>query len=115
MTASEQPAIACCLSADDYQHRIAWIEGLTREALQTHERDGLVLRLIYAREAAGKVREMVEQERICCAFLTFDLLERTDAVYLTITVPEAARAAIDILLRPFLPVENAGPASVTHG
>jgi hypothetical protein len=110
MAASEQPPITCCLTAGEYQHRIIWIEGLTREALQTHERDDLVLRLVYTPEAASKVREMVEKERICCAFLTFDVLERPDAVCVTITVPEAARAAVDVLLRSFLPVENAGPA-----
>lgn len=90
MGTSEQPPITCCLSAGDYQHHIAWIEGLTREALQTHKRDDLVLRLVYAPEAAREVQKVVELERICCAFLTFDLLERSDAVCVTITAPETA-------------------------
>jgi hypothetical protein len=89
MIGSEQPPIACCLSAGDYQHRIAWIERLTSEALRSSARDDLVLRLLYASEAAGEVQKMVEQERICCAFLIFDLDERADAVCATITAPEA--------------------------
>ena len=45
---------------------------------------------------------MVEQERICCAFLMFDLEHETSAVRVTITVPEAARASADMLFGPFL-------------
>lgn len=66
-------------------------------------------------EAASKVREMVENGRICRAFLTFDLLERTDAVCVISAAVETARAAADVRLKPSLAVKNAGPASVTHG
>ena len=45
---------------------------------------------------------MVEQERICCAFLMFDLEHETSAVRVTITVPTAARASADMLFEPFL-------------
>ena len=106
MAAGVQPPIACCLSDGDYQRRIAWIADLTREALQTHERDDLMLRLVYAPEAAAKVRALVEQERICCAFLTFEVHEHSDAMYVTITAPEDARRAADTLFAPFLPVKN---------
>ena len=95
-------SLACCLSAGEYQNRLAWIETLTRKALRSHARDDLVLRLVYAPEAAAEVRKMVEQERICCAFLMFDLEHETSAVRVTITVPEAARASADMLFGPFL-------------
>jgi hypothetical protein len=62
----------------------------------------LVLHLAYAPEAAAEVRKMVEQERICCAFLMFDLEHEPSAVRVTITVPEAARASADMLFGPFL-------------
>jgi hypothetical protein len=45
---------------------------------------------------------MVAQELICCAFLTFDLDRRTDAVRVTITVPAVAREPADMLFGPFL-------------
>ena len=45
---------------------------------------------------------MVEQERLCCAFLTFDLDQRPDAVCVTITPPETAREAADMLSGQFL-------------
>ena len=102
MSVSEQPLIACCLSTGEYQSRIAWIEGLARKSLREHARDDLMLRLFYVLEAAAEVRRMVEQERICCAFLAFDLDQRADAVCVTITAPEAAREAADMLFGQFL-------------
>jgi hypothetical protein len=101
-TPSTQP-LTCCLSAAAYRNRIAWIESLTRRALQSHARDDLVLSLAYAPEAAADVRKMVEQERTCCAFLKFDLKQEPDCVRVTITVPDAARASADILFGAFLP------------
>jgi hypothetical protein len=102
MSASDQQPLACCLSTGDYQNRIAWIENLARRALQSQTRDDLVLRLFYAPDATEDVQWMVAQERKCCAILTFDLDQRMDAVCVTITAPEAARASADILFKPFV-------------
>jgi hypothetical protein len=102
MNAIEQQPIACCLKGDDYRNRIAWIEGLTRRALRQHARNDLVLSLSYAPEAASDVRGMVEQERLCCPFLTFEFVERADAVNVTIIAPESARESADMLFQPFL-------------
>jgi hypothetical protein len=55
---------------------------------------------------------MVEQERICCAFLSFDLRHEPDAITLTITLPEATRDSADRLFEPFL-VGNAHVAATT--
>jgi hypothetical protein len=98
---STQP-LTCRLSAGAYRNRIAWIKSLTRRALQSHARDDLVLSLAYAPEAVADVRKMVEQERTCCAFLTFDLKEESDCIRVTITVPEAARASAEMLYEAFL-------------
>ena len=102
MSDGEQPPVACSLSAGEYQARLARIENLTRRTLRTHTRNDLVLRLVYAPEAAGEVRRLVEQERTCCAFLTFDLDQRPNAVSVTITAPEAARDSVDVLFGHFL-------------
>jgi hypothetical protein len=103
MAASEQTPIACALGTRDYKQRLAWIATLTRETLREHNRDDLVLRLTYEPAAEGRVREMVAMERACCGFLAFDLDQGGDAVHLIITVPEAARESVNILLGPFLP------------
>lgn len=105
MDSSEQPPIACCLSTGEYQRRIAWIESLARMHLREHTRDDLVLRLLYAPEAADEVRRMIEQERLCCAFLMFVFDQRPDAVRVTITAPETAREAADMLFGQFLEVK----------
>ena len=102
MDAIEQKPIVCCLGADDYKDRVAWIEDLTRRALRQHTCSDLVLDLSYALEAAPDVRTMVEQERICCPFLDFDLIETLDAVNVTIIVPESARESANMLFQPFL-------------
>jgi hypothetical protein len=79
----------------------AWIESLTRKSLRGLTRDDLVLRF-FAPEAATEVQKMIEQERICCAFRTFDIDQRKDAVCVAITAPEAAREAAHMLFGPFL-------------
>jgi hypothetical protein len=108
MPRSEAAPIACTLTRDDFDSRLAWIGELTRDALREHRRDDLVLQLTYAPEAAHRVREMVRREQACCAFLTFDLRAEPDAVQLTITAPEDARAAADALFEQFVATADAG-------
>ena len=47
----------------------------------------------------------MRQEQACCAFLTFEMHEETDAVTLTINAPEEARSMADALFEAFLPSE----------
>lgn len=98
----EAAPIACTLSPVDMKSRFAWIAELTRDALQEHLRSDLVLQLSYAPEAVQRVRQMVRQEQECCAFLTFDLREEPESVRLTITAPEDARDAADVLFEQFI-------------
>jgi hypothetical protein len=81
---------------------MAWIAELARDGLKEHHRDGLALHLTYTRVAAGRVRKMVRRERACCAFLAFDVREDGDAVRLTVTAPEEAREAADMLFERFV-------------
>jgi hypothetical protein len=96
------PPIACCLDASDFRTRITWIKDLTRRALQSHVRHDLVLQLCYVADAAAEVHMLVEQERLCCAFLTFDMDRIPGAVRVTITAPEAVRDCADALFELFL-------------
>jgi hypothetical protein len=100
---TENQPVACTLTGENFRDRLTWIEQLTHDALRGHERAGLTMTLRYAREAAQRVQEMVRKERACCAFLTFETREQGDEVWLTVTVPEAARPTADALLAPFLP------------
>jgi hypothetical protein len=87
-----------------------WIAELTRDDLQSYERNDLVLDLKYAPEAAERFREMVRKEKECCAFLNFNLREDHREVRLTITAPEDAREAANVLFQQFVASESApGP------
>ena len=99
----ESAPIACTLTPGDYKERLAWISELARDALRTYERRDLELELVYAAEAAQRVRQMVRQEQDCCTFLSFHLDEQPGEIHLTIKAPERAREAADMLLGQFLP------------
>ena len=109
MTDHQSAPIACTLNPGEYKTRLASIADLNRDALRSHARDGLELQLIYAAGAAKRVREMVRHEQECCAFLTFELDERTEDIRLIITVPERAREAADLLFAQFLQPADASP------
>jgi hypothetical protein len=94
--------MACSLAPAAYDARIILIESLAKRALRGQARSGLMLFLRYAPEVAVEVQQLVDQERKCCPFLTFELLHSEDACCLTITAPEAARESADLLFAPFL-------------
>ena len=101
MTTNNAP-IACTLGEADYGERLAWIGRLNQDGLLGHERYDAVLELHYAATVRDRVHEMVRKERECCAFLTFALDESGRDVRLTITAPDRARDAADLLFEPFL-------------
>jgi hypothetical protein len=107
MPNAETAPIACTLTPGDYKARLAWINEIARDALRSHKRRDLELEFVYAAHAAQRVREMVRKEQDCCAFLSFDLDERPGEIRLTITAPERAREAADMLLGQFLPSAEA--------
>jgi len=98
---SGPPPIACTLTGGDFNERIAWIADLNRTALRSHRRRDLELTLSYDPAVIGQLRELVAKEQACCAFLAFDLVERPDAIELTITAPEEARAAAETVFEQF--------------
>jgi hypothetical protein len=53
-----------------------------------------------------QVGELMRQEQACCAFLTFEMHEKPDAVTLTIKAPEEAGATVGALFEPILPAEG---------
>jgi hypothetical protein len=102
MKSSKTQPVACELTADNFNDRIAWIGELTRDALRSYDRQDLVLNLRYAPRAADRVREMVRREQECCGFLTFAIREDLDEIRVTITAPEHAREAADLLFDQFV-------------
>jgi hypothetical protein len=99
----ESQLIACTLAGRDLQDRLALIAALTRDALCGCERADLTLKLRYAIEAAPRVHEVVRKERACCPFLSFEIHEQANEVWLAIKTPEEVQKNIDTLFEPFLP------------
>lgn len=99
----ESNPIACTLSSPDLQARLEWITRLNADALREQHRSDLQLEFIYSSDAAERVREMVERERQCCAFLKFTLQESRDSVAVTIEVPGEAARSRRLYLNPFWP------------
>ena len=92
-TGLEALPIACTLEAGDLKERVASIRELARDALLGFEREGMILSLRDRTSAAERVREMVNQEEHCCAFLRFSVLETPNPIAVTTTSPEAAADA----------------------
>lgn len=93
--------IACTLDGVGFKARMARIADLNTRALGAVRRGDLHLELDYAPSALADVQSLAAQEQQCCAFLTFEVTERSDAVTLAITAPEGARDAADLLFASF--------------
>jgi hypothetical protein len=61
----------------------------------------MMLRLRFAPEAVQRIQDMMHKEQGCCSFLSFELEERPQELWLIIRAPEAARAAADALFAQF--------------
>ena len=94
--------IACSLSSEGLTKRLVWIAELNGAHLREFRMDGSSLHLVYALDAARKVRELVQKERECCGFLRFALHESSDQVALRIDVPDVAETDTAPLFAPFL-------------
>ena len=103
MPTAEPAPIACTLDLQAMGPRLAEISQLTREHLRSHRVEGRTLRLTYDSVAAQQVARIVELERVCCAFLNFELQVSADAAELSITAPERDGTDAQWLFAQFLP------------
>ncbi|MFS8115959.1 hypothetical protein QD460_29925 [Rhizobium jaguaris] len=102
-TNAQMPLIACTLDATDFKARTAEIQNIASRYLQRVSRQPLSIELTYLPAAQAQLRDLVRKETQCCAFLTFDLRERGNAVVLVITAPEEAGDAAHMLFDHFAP------------
>lgn len=106
------PPVACTLPANEHVERVTLIGDINASHLRRCDRAGLTLRLTYAAIATPRLRELVARERLCCAFLRFDLTEGVDVTVLQINAPDAEASAVDALFSPFL--EGAPPTTAAR-
>jgi hypothetical protein len=103
MHSREPVPVACTLDLQSMGGRLSEIQRLTREHLRAHRVEGSTLRLTYGAEAAPEVERIVGLERVCCAFLDFDIKTSLDAVELSIAAPRHAVNDAQWLFAHFLP------------
>ena len=94
--------IACSLSREALEDRLAWIGGVNRDFLRTYALHRTTLRLAYDIDAERDLRVLVESERKCCNFLRFAIRESADAIELHIEAPDLDVMNIESLFAPFL-------------
>ena len=113
MPTAELVQIACTLDLQAMGPRLSEISQLTRDHLRSHRVEGRTLRLTYDTAAAQQVARIVELERVCCAFLDFELQASANGVELSITAPEQEGMDAQWLFAQFLPQAelHAVPAS----
>jgi hypothetical protein len=87
--------IACTLSPDRVPGRLALIRGLTDDALLDQQPIPGGVRSRFRAGAEREVRELVDLESHCCAFLDFQITRQEDAVVLDITGSSDARPVIE--------------------
>jgi hypothetical protein len=90
--------IACTLTPAAMAERGDWLRRLGRASLvEGRRRDG-GLELRFDAAAEDEVRQWVEAERECCAFLGFGLDRAGDEVRLRVTGPPGSEPVLDGLL-----------------
>lgn len=110
MPAPNDAPIACMLTSSALRDRLASIRRLTADELLLHTPGDVELRLLYRARARPAVEAIVQAERECCAFLTFDLDCTVDGVELVIGAPADLDVDARWLFEQFLP-ESAGSAA----
>jgi len=113
MPKPEPAPLACTLNFQAMAPRLAEIRQLTREHLRSHCLDGRTLRLNYDALAADRVARIVELERLCCAFLDFELSVSHSGVELTISAPEREGIDEKWLFGQFMPGPDLPDAPVS--
>jgi hypothetical protein len=95
--------IACTLTNEDYKTRLAEFRAVS-QWLKAVQREKGTVHLIYELVAANRVRDLVQKEQLCCAFLTFEMREDKGGFYLTITAPEEVHESAELMFENFTKV-----------
>jgi len=100
---NDRPSIACSLSADDYQLRLAAVREIGDQALLLAEDgpDGATLSFRKSPEVHEKLAAIVRAESECCPFLVLDIDESQDRLVLAVTAAPEALPIVHDLVRSF--------------
>ena len=93
--------IACTLTPVDQKTRLEEWRELRDDALWGESRDSLVWTTLWRRDAEVRARleALIEGERDCCSFLTFEVEDADDAIRLRTLFPPSAEGMLDAFIR----------------
>jgi hypothetical protein len=86
--------VVCSLDAAALHDRAAELAAIGADALIASEVAGRRAQLRFRTAVADRLTAVVAAERECCAWLGLDLERRDDRLYLTLTAPPGAEAAM---------------------
>ena len=91
--------IACTLTPTDLGARLADWRALRDEALVEESRDGLVWTTLWRRsdDVRERLEALIEGEKECCAFLTFEVDELDDAIRVQTRFPPSAEGLLEAM------------------
>jgi hypothetical protein len=100
--------IACTLTSDATNDRVAFIDKLAEDGLIARESThaGVRVRLRDTEDVARRTRDLIAAESSCCPFLTFSLEHVDGELVLEISGPEEAAPVVDLFFA-FAPVDLA--------
>jgi len=90
--------IACTLTPTAMADRGEWLRRLGRESLLDGWRSDDCLELRFRAAGEGGVREWVQAEQECCAFLSFEFDRAGHELHLRVSGPAGAEPVLDGLL-----------------
>lgn len=114
MPMADEPSIACTLTTDELERRLARLRRLTGRLL-AHRRNGLALQMTFGSDAREELEQVVVLERTCCAFLHFDLQCTESGVELLIQAPAEHAADARWLFEQLEPRADPQPARTACG
>ena len=95
-----EPPIACTLSREDYRAQVTELRAVSECLKNVRHGEGSV-HLTYDLTAANRVRDLVQKEQLCCAFLKFEMSEDDSGLHLSITAPKEVRNFAEVLFENF--------------
>jgi hypothetical protein len=89
--------VACTLDTGEQETRLHQWRELTREGLISGSRDGQVMTTVWQRrgDVPERLTALIEAERLCCAFLSFEVEEFDEVVRVRTIFPQGAEGLVE--------------------
>jgi len=89
--------LACTLDTGDQQALLARWRELKHDSLISESRDGLALTSVWQRrgDVPERLKALVEAERVCCTFLSFEVEELDQVIRVRTVFPAGTEALLE--------------------